>query len=186
MTPKCTLTDLGDRNRREQWSLGQSAGQDPMQASRAQGRRASQPPSDSLVPTPARSVRAKKEAARGHSSVNSAVRKFWGPIASRMPRAIDLVRILPIQTCRHPAQRICQGVPVTSLLVLRRSEIAACLAQTVTKSTRPRTDQQTDNLHRDDLHNGHRRKDHRIPDIGPLGWRHSRGIHEDGGVSGRA
>ena len=41
-------------------------------------------------------------------------------------------------------------------------------------------------LHGDDFHDGHRWKDHCVPDIRPCGRRHSRGIDQDGRVSGGA
>src|SRR3954468_24135780 len=41
-------------------------------------------------------------------------------------------------------------------------------------------DQQAHNLHRDDLHDGHRREDHGIADVGPLGRRHAGRIDQDG------
>ena len=45
---------------------------------------------------------------------------------------------------------------------------------------------QANDLHCDDLHNGRGRKDHSVANVRPLGWGHSRGIHENRRVPGRA
>lgn len=108
-----------------------------------------------------------------------------------MPQPIDFVRILAVEACPCGERLIREGVDrdfrlVTSVLVPRLNAIGACLAETATNSTDTGTGQQADNLHRDDLQDGHGWKDHRVADIGPLGWCHSGGIHEDGGVSGRS
>src|SRR5580765_6751298 len=44
----------------------------------------------------------------------------------------------------------------------------------------------TDDLHGDDFHDRHRRKDHRVTDIRSLGRRHLGRIDKNGGISGRA
>ena len=44
----------------------------------------------------------------------------------------------------------------------------------------------TDDLHRDDLHDRHRRKDHRIADVRPFGRRHPGRIDQDGRIAGCA
>jgi hypothetical protein len=43
--------------------------------------------------------------------------------------------------------------------------------------------QKTDDLHRDHLHERHRREDHCVADIRALGRRHLRRIHKNGGIS---
>ncbi len=56
----------------------------------------------------------------------------------------------------------------------------------IARPIRPPSINQSDDLHRDDLHDGHRREDHGIADVRPLGRRHSRRIDQDGRIAGRA
>jgi hypothetical protein len=95
------------------------------------------------------------------SLVPAAATTFSGHIARfGWPNRSIFFRILAVDTCLGCARLIHQGLDReftlgTSVVVLRPSAIGACLAETARKSADTGTGQQADNLHRDDLHDGH-------------------------------
>src|SRR5262245_28341125 len=77
----------------------------------------------------------------------------------------DFASVTPDRSCMSIPPRFCHAG------VAALSSAARC--------------QEADDLHRDDFHDGHRWKDHRIAYVRPFGRRHAGGIDQDGGIAGR-